>query len=91
MGTTYLKNWVDTNGAPGEIGVPGTQGIFDESETQNMALGHRISLTDGRVYRYSYFVTATAIALLAAKERPVTTLLACFLLQGLVGTRLRNK
>lgn len=71
MGTTYVKGWVDSNGAPGEASVPGTQGLYEESSSQKMALGFRVSLTDGRAYRYSYFVTATGQALLSAPDTSV--------------------
>ena len=69
MATTYTAQWIDTNGAPGYGTIPGKkQGIYDESSTQNMALGSRVELSDGRVFRYSYFNTATAISLLSGVD-----------------------
>ena len=69
MGTTYVKGWIDTNGAPGYATIPGKgQSIYDESATQNMAIGSRVELSDGRVFRYGYFNTATAISLLTAAD-----------------------
>ena len=50
------------------LGGDGGQGIYEESSTPKHAIGEKLELIDGRVFRYAYFSTATAQGLLASQD-----------------------
>jgi hypothetical protein len=50
------------------LGGEGGQGIYEESSTPKHAIGEKLELIDGRVFRYAYFSTATAQGLLASQD-----------------------
>jgi|TARA_R110002012_G_scaffold2888_6_gene13756 hypothetical protein len=50
------------------LGGEGGQGIYEESSTAKHAIGEKLELIDGRVFRYAYFSTATAQGLLTSQD-----------------------
>ena len=50
------------------LGGEGGQGIYEESSTPKHAIGEKLELIDGRVFRYAYFSTATAQGLLTSQD-----------------------
>ena len=58
----------------GGIGSKNGQGIYDESSTARYAIGEKLELADGRVFRYGVSAAAIKAGLLAAPDVSATSL-----------------
>jgi hypothetical protein len=56
------------------IGGDGGQSIYEESSTPKHRVGEKLELSDGRVFRYAYFSTATAQGLLTSQDLSVSAI-----------------
>jgi hypothetical protein len=74
-GVTYENHNFGTNRIGGTgIGSNDGQGIYTESSTPKYALGEKLELADGRVFRYGYTGAAVKAGLLVAPDVSATSL-----------------
>jgi hypothetical protein len=72
---TYRNNNHAINGIGGHgAGSTTSQGIYEESSTPKHAIGEKIELSDGRVFRYGYTAAAINAGLLVSQDISSTSL-----------------
>lgn len=74
-GATYLShNFANSRVGGAGIGSKAGQGIYTESSTAKYALGEKLELADGRVFRYGYTGAAVKAGLLVAPDVSATSI-----------------
>ena len=72
---TYLNHNFANNRIGGEgVGSRAGQGIYEESSTPKYAIGEKLELADGRVFRYGYTAAAVNAAELVSQDLSATAL-----------------
>ena len=72
---SYLNHNFANNRVGGEgIGSKAGQGIYTESSTAKFAIGEKLELADGRVFRYGYTAAGVAAGLLVSQDLSATAL-----------------
>ena len=70
---SYLNHNFANNRVGGEgIGSKAGQGIYTESSTAKFAIGEKLELADGRVFRYASFAAATGAGILVSQDISAT-------------------
>ena len=73
--STYLNHNFANNRIGGEgIGSKAGQSIYEESSYAKFAIGEKLELADGRVFRYGYTAAAVAAGLLVSQDLSATAL-----------------
>ena len=71
--STYLNNnFANNRVGGGGIGSKAGQGIYTESSTPKFAIGEKLELADGRVFRYASFAAATGAGILVSQDISAT-------------------
>ena len=71
--TTLNHNFVNNRVGGAGIGSKAGQGIYTESSTSKYAIGEKLELADGRVFRYGYTAAAINAAELVSQDVSATT------------------